>query len=117
MLTSRRNCSSGSAVHGLAAGVGADVGRGADAPMLPAPSASSIAALRSQKRPPNIGLAPLTRAPLAENRLGPGEQVGAVVEGFDIFAGHRPCEAAFVGVGQGDADVALRHFGVDGDAL
>jgi hypothetical protein len=42
------NCSSGSAVQ-----LGA-VGGGADAATLPAQSASSIANLRSQKRPPDI---------------------------------------------------------------
>src|SRR4051812_27864337 len=41
----------------------------------------------------------------------------AVVEGLDIFDSHRPGEAALVGIGERDADVARPDFGVDGDAL
>ena len=90
MLTSRRNCSSGSAVQrALAVG-------GVDAATPPAQSASSIAALRSHLRPPGMSCDSRSGRCLAEHRLGFGQHSAAVVEGFDILDGDRTGDAGLV---------------------
>src|SRR6185369_9682737 len=99
MFTSSRNCESGSAVQLLATGSG----EGADTATPPAHSASSVTALRSQRRPPDIsGGSPLGPARLAQDRLGLGEEVAAVVKGLDILDGDLAGSGVLVCVVEGE---------------
>ena len=66
---------------------------GADAARLPAQSASSIAALRSQVRPPSMTDRAAPRQLLAQHRLSFGKSVRAVVSGLDILDGYRSAGA------------------------
>ena len=98
MLTSSRNCSSGSAAHSPRA---APVG--ADAAMPPAePTPAAPRALRSHWRPRHER-SPSPPRRLAQDRLGFGDGIGAVVVGFDILDGDRaarpaPCDASATGI-------------------
>ena len=113
MLTSSRNWSSGSARHALpapearrgrsnAAGAQRQQQRGLAQP---------LAAAKHRTSSPAPALA------LAQDRLGFGEHVRAVVERLDILDGDRPGELALVGGADRDRDVAAIDLGIDRDRL